>query len=132
MSLAAIMSILIALAPHATRTSLRPTARAIHSAARTRLGVSVLAVIRLHENGLANPRGVPFGVTDAAPSHRRTLAMAAQTADRILWHGASRDCGRHIEIATRLRYFHSGRCTGAAHDGFVQEELESLANLLGD
>lgn len=121
----------LAVMTHAPRSALMPTARAITAAAHSRTEAVVLAAVRFHENGWP-PRGAPFGATGLM-SHapRSTLRQIARWSRMVLWVRSSHTCTRRMSVEDRLRFYHSGTCSGAAADAFVQEEMRTVRRLLG-
>ena len=124
------------LAPHAPVAQTRPVIRAIWRATHRRIDAAALLAISYHENSIGRA-GVPFGVCNHLCSdhctHCRTepVTNSARVALRI-WRrsGTRQACGTHASIQQRLRYYHSGACSGWREDGFVEREAATVARIL--
>lgn len=131
MIFAAILAIMLRLAPYEPRAQLEQRATALTALDATREESLALVVIDFSETTLGRS-GVPWGACAHLCEHRCGQCRRAPLADTArwaltVWRESARQCGRRI--AHRFAYYHSGTCI---RDTFADREARMFARLTTD
>lgn len=130
MTYAAILAIMLRLAPYEPRAQLEQRATALTTLDATREESLALVVIDFSETTLGRS-GVPWGACAHLCEHRCGQCRSAPLADTArwalsVWRESARQCGRRI--VNRFGYYHTGTCR---RDVFADREARMFARLAG-